>query len=118
MGITLLTVRVANPKDQRRAAEVECSVDSGAIYAVIPRRILRAIGIRPTRTQRFALADGTHVQREIGSAVFTIGKHRGPSPVIFGARNDAALMGAVTLESLGLMLDPLKRELREMRLLM
>ncbi len=33
MGTTLLPVRVANPADEQRTAEVECSVDSGAIYA-------------------------------------------------------------------------------------
>jgi len=118
MGITLLSVLVANPGDVRRTAEVECLVDSGAIYAAIPRRILRSLGIVPSRTQRFTLADGTHIQRDIGSAVVRIGRRHGASPVIFGERGDAALIGAVTLESLGLMLDPLRRELRAMRLLM
>jgi clan AA aspartic protease len=118
MGITLLPVRVANPSDPRCTAEVECLVDSGAIYAAIPRRILRSIGIAPSRSQQFTLADGSHIKRDIGSAVFRIGRRHGASPVIFGERGDAALVGAVTLESLGLMLDPLKRELRAMRLLM
>jgi clan AA aspartic protease len=118
MGITLLTVRVANPRDVRRAAQVDCIVDSGAIYAVVPGRILRAIGVRPTRRERFALADGSQVQRAIGEARFTIGERSGVSPVVFGARGDAALMGAVTLEALGLMIDPLKRELRTMRMTM
>ncbi len=41
---------------------------------------------------------------------------RGASKVIFGEPGDAALLGAITLESLGPMLDPLKRQLRPMRL--
>ncbi len=32
--------------------------------------------------------------------------------MIFGELGDAALLGALTLEALGLTLDPLKRELR------
>lgn len=32
--------------------------------------------------------------------------------VIFGEEDDSILLGALTLESLGLALDPLKRELR------
>ena len=118
MGITTLKLRVANAKDARRSTELECIVDSGAIFAIVPRRILRAIGVRPTRSEHFSLIDGSHVRREIGEARFTIGERSGVSPVIFGARGDAAVMGAVTLETLGLMLDPLKRELRTMRLSM
>jgi hypothetical protein len=34
------------------------------------------------------------------------------SPVIFGEKDDAALLGTVSLESLGLVLDPMKRVLR------
>lgn len=34
--------------------------------------------------------------------------------MIFGEEGDATLLGAMTLEALGLALDPLKRELREM----
>jgi hypothetical protein len=38
--------------------------------------------------------------------------------VIFGEPGDANLLGALTLESLGLSLDPLKRELRELPMLL
>ncbi len=36
----------------------------------------------------------------------------GAAPVIFGEPGDATLLGTVTLESLGLILDPIRRELR------
>ena len=51
-------------------------------------------------------------------AMLLAGLDQGASKVIFGRPGDAALIGAVTLEELGLMLDPLKRELRPMRLLL
>jgi len=37
--------------------------------------------------------------------------------VIFGRRGDASLLGVVTLEALGLRLDPLRRQLRPLRLM-
>ena len=40
------------------------------------------------------------------------------SPVVLGGPGDAALLGAVTLETLGLMLNPLSRELLPMRLML
>lgn len=42
----------------------------------------------------------------------------GGAPVIFGEPGDAWLLGALSLESLGLLLDPFKRELRPMRLVL
>ncbi len=39
-------------------------------------------------------------------------EHRGAAPVILGEPGDSNLLGVVTLEALGYVLDPLKRELR------
>jgi len=118
MGVAALKVRLSNPRDRRRAVEKELLVDSGAIYAVVPAPVLRRIGVRPSGTETFTLADRTHVTRPIGTVFFEIDGREGASKVIFGRPGDAALIGAVTLEELGLMLDPLKRELRPMRLLL
>ena len=43
---------------------------------------------------------------------------RGHTPVILGEPGDEALLGMVTLEVLGLVLDPFKRTLRPMRALL
>jgi len=40
------------------------------------------------------------------------------SPVVLGGPDDAPLLGAVTLETLGLMVNPLTRELLPMRLML
>ena len=118
MGITTLKVKVVNPADRKRAAVVECIVDSGAIFAIIPATVLRRLGVRPDRTEEFTLADGSHAKRRMGDAIFEINGRHGASPVIFGEKDDAAVLGAVTLESLGMMLDPLKRQLRPLPMLL
>src|SRR5439155_16677690 len=105
-------VRVTNPADRTRSAVVECVVDSGAIFALIPATVLARIGVQPNRREVFRLADGSHASRELADAIFEIGDRQGASPVIVGESDDAIVLGAVTLETLGLMLDPLKRELR------
>jgi hypothetical protein len=38
------------------------------------------------------------------------------SPVVFGEAEDVYLLGAVTLETLGFVLDPFRRELRPLRM--
>ena len=93
-------------------ARVRFLVDSGAVYSLAPAALLRKLGIRPHGSRAFLLADGTEITRPIGDAIFVIDGQRAASPVIFGEEDDAALLGTVSLEALGLMLDPMKRILR------
>ena len=115
VGTAYLDVRVSNPADRRRGFEQRLIVDSGALYTIVPAPLLREIGIEPDRVQRFELADGRVVTREVGSALYELRKLRAAAPVVFGRRTDAALLGVVTLEVLGLTIDPLRRTLRAMR---
>ncbi len=50
------------------------------------------------------------------SAFFELGDRRGTSKVVFGPPNVTPLLGALTLESLGLMVNPVTREVLPMRL--
>jgi hypothetical protein len=49
---------------------------------------------------------------------FEIDGTLGPAPVIFGEEGDEPLLGATTLESLGLVLDPFERRLIPMRMVL
>lgn len=118
MGLTYIEAVVANPARPRRHARLKLLVDSGAFYSVVPAAVLRRLGIKPGRTKRFILADGSTIKRPIGQALFRLNGEEGASPVIFGEKNDSALLGGVSLEALGLFLDPLQRELRPLPLLL
>jgi predicted aspartyl protease len=118
MGLTSVMVRISNPADGSRGIEAEMLVDSGAIFSVAPGDELRALGMIPEKTERFSLADGSSVTREVGIARFEIAGRSGGAPIIFGEPGDAWLLGVMSLESLGLLLDPFKRELRPMRLVL
>jgi predicted aspartyl protease len=93
---------------------VSLLVDSGAIYSLVPGATLRRLGIKPHSVQTFTLADGSRLRRRLGDAIFVIDGKRGASPVIFGQPGDSALLGTVSLEALGLMLDPIRRTLRRL----
>lgn len=118
MGLTHVRARIANPARPGRTASVRFLVDSGAVYSVVPATTLRRLGIRPHSSRTFMLADGTEITRDIGDATFRIDDRRAASPVIFGEKDDAALLGTVSLESLGLILDPMKRVLRPLPLVL
>lgn len=112
MGLVVLEVGVGNPAVPEVIEKVEFLIDSGAIYSVVPASILQKLGIKPLVQQEFRLADGSKIVRKKGVALFTFEDRIGGADVIFGEEEDSVLLGAFTLEALGLALDPLRRELK------
>jgi predicted aspartyl protease len=118
VGVTFTTVRVSSPRSPGEAARaVEVLVDTGALYSVIPRPTLEALGIAPMARETFTFADGTHRRYAVGEAFFQLGEKAGTSKVVFGPRGATPLLGALALESLGLMVNPVTREIAPMRLI-
>jgi|SRR3990172_6121202 len=112
MGLTNLKIEVGNPAKPAITEKLEFLVDSGAVYSVVPTPVLRRLGIKPLVKETFRLANGTTVVRKKGIALFKYGDRVGGADVIFGEKADSNLLGAMTLEALGLSLDPLRRELK------
>ena len=112
MGLTFLEIEVGNPAQPEVTEPVEFLVDSGAVYSLVPAPVLERLGIQPLSEQEFRLANGERIKRQKGIGLFRYGERIGGADVIFGEEGDSNLLGATTLESLGLVLDPLRRELR------
>ena len=98
------------------AQTVRLLVDSGAAYSVLPWDVWHHLGLTPTRTMDFVLTDGTSIRRDVSHCHFICGSVTAPSPVILGEPRDEALLGTITLEAMGLVLNPFERTLRPMRL--
>ena len=118
MGLTTLRVDVANVADPDHVRTLEFLVDSGAVYSVVPAPVLRRLGIRPRAREEFRLADGSKVVRQKGVALFRYGNRVGGADVVFGQKGDSTLLGVLTLEALGLVLDPLRRELKPLPMIL
>lgn len=112
MGITHVTVKISNPSKPKKTRQAKFLIDSGAVYSVAPSKLLKELGIRPYGEKTFTLANGEEIKRKIGAAIFKHNNEQAPSPVIFGEKGDSNLLGVVTLEAMGYMFDPIKRELR------
>jgi aspartyl protease family protein len=97
---------------------VDFMIDSGAVYSLVPKTELKKLGIEPYKTMDFFLADGTKITRTVGDAYFEYDGEGGFAPVVFGEEGDEPLLGATALESCGLILNPYRRELYPMRMLM
>jgi len=118
MGITVLEIEVGNPARPDDTRTVEFVIDSGAVYSVVPAPVLEELGITPLAEETFRLADGSKIVRKKGIALFRYGERVGGADVVFGEEGDSVLLGALTLEALGLALDPLKRELKPLPMLL
>src|ERR1700712_4729797 len=106
MGITNVILTVGAHRGSQKSAEVEFLVDSGAVSSLVPGKILDELEIEPYKEMSFSLGDGTTIKRKISSAYFEFEGEGGPAPVVYGEEGDTALLGATTLESLGLVLNP------------
>lgn len=118
MGLTYVDGLVRSPGRHPRTRRVRFLVDSGAVYSVLRRKEWKAIGLKSERELDFVLADGTTLTRGVSECVFELEGQRATSPVVLGETEDEALLGAVTLETLGLMLNPLTRRLQAMRMVL
>jgi hypothetical protein len=72
----------------------------------------------PAKKRTFHACRKDTITRKKGVAIFKHGEQVGGADVIFGEEGDSTLLGAFTLEALGLALDPFKRELRPLPMIL
>lgn len=113
MGMTDVRLIIKNPRQPEKQYQGEFLVDSGATYTVVPEQILQKLGVKPQREETFVLAGGTTIKRKVGSVLYEYQDREAAAPVLFGKKDDSKLLGIITLEALGLTLDPLKRTLHK-----
>ncbi|MEM3082514.1 MAG: aspartyl protease family protein [Candidatus Caldarchaeum sp.] len=91
-------------------------VDSGATYTVLKKDVWTILGLEPLGEIDLILADGTTITRKVSEAIIELpGYGERHTPVVLGEEEDENLLGIVTLEIFGLVLDPLKRTLKPIR---
>jgi clan AA aspartic protease len=118
MGLTLVDVTVSPLSDPTRVVTEPFLADSGASQTVLPENIWRSLGLEAQDQVRIRLTDGRVVSRPVGFAMIRFDGRATPSRVILGEADDSKLLGVVTLEEMGLTLDPLKRTLSAMEIRM
>jgi len=106
---------VGDPSGQRWET-IEALVDTGSSYSWIPRDVLGRLGVQPRFRREFETADGRVVERELGEARAEYGGGGDVGTlVVFSDPGSLPLLGAYTLEGLGLGVDPLNERLIPVR---
>jgi len=95
--------------------ELGILVDTGATYSLIPPALADSLGVaRLPRKQRVTLADGRHLEADLGLVMVEIGDRSAGTTVVI-AECDEPLLGVEALEALGLAVDPTTGSLRPTR---
>ena len=110
MGTFRISIEVGDPGGERFEV-VEALVDTGAINTTLPAPVLEQLGVQPYRTSVFELADGTRLELGVGRTWVKVNGQQEFTQVVFGAEGSKPILGAVTLEEMGLAVDPVARRL-------
>lgn len=103
-----LTLHLPEPSGPRT---VDALVDTGAAYTVVSRSLLEPLGYRGIRRQRVVLADGRIEEWPLCELVVEYDGLRTTTPVLMSPSDGPILLGSITLEALGLGIDPVNRRL-------
>lgn len=113
MGAFRVKASVSSPADPNRSVDVgELLVDTGSELSWIEANRLREAGIAVRKpAQRFTMANGDTIERDIGYAVIRSGEFETNDEVVFARDGDLHLLGVRTLEGFNATVDAVRKRL-------
>jgi len=111
MGTFSVRFVVRHPVHAHQQLELEGSVDTGALFTQIPMDVLSRIGVTPSGTRAVHYADGTRDLVPVAKADIALDGVETATLVLCGRPGSLVLVGATTLETLGLGVDPIHKKL-------
>ncbi|MGQ9469141.1 MAG: retroviral-like aspartic protease family protein [Nitrososphaerales archaeon] len=117
MGHVSVDAEIVNPEKPEFRAKIKALIDTGATYTVIPKRISKELGLKIKGEKVVKTAKGPATLSE-SYAEILIGERSGVSTVLVSEEIDQPLIGVVTLEIVGLTVDPTTGQLKEVEALL
>ena len=104
MGLTHVPVTIRNLITQDEFT-LKFLIDTGSTESMVPASELRKIGIEPRTQRSYELANGQVEHYDIGAAEISFLDESIVGEVIFGPDDAEPLLGALALQSAGIILD-------------
>jgi len=117
VGLFSVRVKVKSLAGRGEAA-LTALVDTGASLSVVPGKVLERLGVKRRWHRKFVLANGEKVERDVGVVIFAWDGREGAAETIFGEPGDKPLLGALTLKTLALKVNPRKGGLEPVELML
>ena len=110
MGTFNIEIGIGDP-NRVRWRTLNALVDTGATITALPTSVLRDLDIEPAFRQSFRSAHGESREMDVGHAWVRVDGKETLTPVLFNEEGSTPLLGAVTLESVFMMVDPVDQKL-------
>jgi clan AA aspartic protease len=114
MGLVHVSVLVKARDSSTESYEALFLVDTGAFDSMASASALTRAGIRPIGVRRYELANGRVVEYPFGLAQFEFMGEITAGRIVLGPENVEPILGALQLESAGLVIDPLNQTLKRL----
>jgi predicted aspartyl protease len=111
MSTFTVKLKVWNPAEPDRFAELEAWADTGAAYSWIKRTRLDPLGVQKVRRLQFRTIEGHTIERDLAAVFLSADGYTGGDNVVIAESGDLEVLGAQSLESLGLAVDPVHKKL-------
>ena len=110
MGTFYIACQVTD-RHRERHVTIDALVDTGSSHTSLPESLLDELGIEREGTLRCELADNRVIEYPVGETRLRIEELQRTVPVLFAPDDELPLLGATTLEILGLGIDPIAETL-------
>jgi hypothetical protein len=111
MGTFSVKLRVWNPAKVCDVEELDAYVDTGAAFSWISRARLEWLGVAASRKMSFRTIEGRLLERDMATVFVATGTFSVPDVVVMAEAGEMEVMGAHTIEGLGLAADPVQKKL-------
>jgi predicted aspartyl protease len=111
MGTFSAKLRVWNPEHPEKVEELDLFVDTGAAYSWISRARLERMGVVATRRMPFRTIEGRVLERDWGIVYIGTDGRSVPDIVVMAEPGEMEVVGAHSIEGLGLAADPVQKKL-------
>jgi clan AA aspartic protease len=111
--MSTFTVRATliHPEHRERSVEADLLVDTDATYTLLPPELVTQLGLSTPYQRRALLGSGERVVYPIGEVRVRLGDEERTTVFYAGSPGSRALLGAVTMEEVGLAADPVSGRL-------
>jgi clan AA aspartic protease len=114
MGLTHVTVTVADLARQGTPYEANFLVDTGVIDCLAPADRLEAADVKREGKRVYELAHGDPIELEFGFARVSFSGSETVAQVIFGPPDAEPILGVVALENTGIVVDPVTNTIKRL----
>jgi len=111
MGTFSVKMRVWNPAQPGGVEELDAFVDTGAAFSWISRSRLQRLGVTASRRMGFRTIEERLLERDMATVYISTDKYSVPDVVVMAEEGEMEVMGAHTIEGLGMAADPVQKRL-------